>query len=123
MRISLRRRRGALLICAVLSAATAASATGAQVASRAGPFQACLEGRLEAWVNAQAALVVNEDPKASSIDDAAVAKWTGDALDGCRAKADSVDQQAAAGFVKRMSRWREHIYERVRDIQARARPD
>ena len=123
MRVASWRRHGALFVWAILSAAVPGSATGAQIWERAGPFHACIESRFERWISAQAELVVNEDPKAENIDDAAVAKWTAETLEACRAQAGGGDRQAEAHFVKHMSRWRERIDELVQKIHDRVRPD
>lgn len=123
MRILCGRRRGALLSVAVLSMAIAGSAHAASIWDRTGPFQACLDGRLEKWVNARAALVLNEDPRASDVDDAAVAKWTVETLDVCRTQAGGGDQDSQARFAKHMASWRNHIHELVQSIRERSRPD
>jgi hypothetical protein len=123
MRVASWRRNGALFVWASLSAAVSGSATGAQIWERAGPFHVCIEGRFETWIAAQAELVVNEDPRAGNTDDAAVAKWTAETLEACRAQTGAGDRQAEAHFVKHMSRWRERIDELVQKIHARVRPD
>ena len=123
MRVLSRRRRGVLLTCAVFLTAMAGSATGAQIWERAGPFQACLEGRFETWLNARVELIVNEEPKAGNIDDASVAKWAADTLTACRVQAGGGDEASEARFTKHMAQWRQHIYERVQSIRERIRPD
>ena len=123
MRFVCARRRGAIVAFSLLSVVMSGSATGAQISERAGAFQACLDARFHKWVNARAELVLNDDPKAGDIDDAVVAKWTADALDGCRAQAGGADRAAEDRFAKHMSHWREHIYELVRSVQDRSRPD
>lgn len=117
------RRRGFILAFTLLSALTSGSATGAQISERSGALQACLDARFQKWVMARAELVLNEDPKAGDIDDAAVAKWTAEALGGCRAQVGAKVQDVEDRFAKHMARWREHIYELVRSIQERVRPD
>jgi len=119
-RVSFGCLRGTLLGCA---AALAASANAASIAERAGPFQACLEGRFEKWVNGRSELVVNEDPKAGDVDDAAVARWALETVGSCRAQAGGGDQDAEARFTKRVAHWRQHIYDRVQNIRELARPD
>ena len=123
MRIIAWRQRSAMLVVSLLTVVTSGTATAAQIAERAGAFQACLDARFETWVNAQAELVVNEDPKASVIDDAGVAKWATDTLGSCRSQAGREDRKAEEQFAKHMARWRDHIYERVRAIQERTKPD
>jgi hypothetical protein len=109
---------------ALLAAVIAAShAHAASIWETAGPFQLCLEGRLEKWVNARAELVVNQDPKAGSIGDADVAQWSVETIDACRVQAGGGDQESEARFTKHMARWRDHIYDLVRSIQKRAGPD
>jgi hypothetical protein len=101
-------------------------ASGARAASmweRAGPFQACLEQRFEKWVQARAELVVNDDSEAGAIDDAAVAQWTAQNIDECRAQAGGGDEESASRFAKHMARWRAHIYDLVQSIRQRAGPD
>jgi hypothetical protein len=119
-RIKLGRRRGAVLGCA---AVLAASANAASIAERSAPFQACLEGRFETWVNGRAELVVNEDPKAGDIDDAAVAKWMLETVGACQAQAGGGDQDAQARFTRRVAQWRQHVYDRVQSIRELVRPD
>lgn len=114
--------RGAVLGCAAVLA-MAASANAASIAERPGPLQACLEGRFEAWVNSRAELVVNEDPKAGDVDDAAVAKWMVETVGTCRAQAGAGDQDAEARFTKRVAQWRQHVYDRVQSIRELVRPD
>ncbi len=123
MRVYFRRPRGAFLTCAALFVAMAVSASAASISERAGPFQACLDGRFEKWVDARAALVVNEDPKAGDIDDAAVAKWAVAVLEACRAQAGGGDQALEERFTKHVAHWRQHIYDRVQSIRERTRPD
>jgi len=123
MRILCGRRRGVLLCVAVLATAIAGSANAASIWDRTGPFQVCLEDRLKKWVNARAELVVNEDPTAGDVDDAAVAKWTVETLDACRSQAGAGDQDSEARFSKHMASWRNHIYALVQNIRERAPPD
>lgn len=122
-RVILGRLHGALLGCAAVLAAMAASANAASIAERAGPFQACLEGRFETWVNGRAELVVNEDPKAGDVDDAAVAKWMVETVGACQAQAGGGDQGVEARFTKRVAQWRQYIYDRAQSIRELARPD
>jgi hypothetical protein len=114
---------GTLLGCAVVLAVMAASANAASIAERAGPLQACLEGRFEKWVNSRSELVVNEDPKAGDIDDAAVARWALETVGACRAQAGGGDRDVEARFTKRVAQWRQHVYDRVQSIRELVRPD
>ena len=84
-----RRRRRVGLCVSVLGVVLQISGTrSAPIAwSKQGAFEACLEASLEKWLQAQAALVVNEDPAAGRLDDAVVAKWTVDILSLCRMQA------------------------------------
>ena len=122
-RIKLGCLRGALLGCAAIWAAMSVSAKAASISERAVPFQACLEGRFETWVNGRAELVVNEDPKAGDVDDAAVAAWTLATVGACRAQAGGGDKDAETRFTKRVAQWRQHIYDRAQSIRELARPD
>jgi hypothetical protein len=106
-----------LLLCA-LDGAGAAS-----IWERAGPFQACLEQSFDKWLQARAELVLNEDPRAGDVDDAAVAQWTARTVDACRAQAGGSDEESVARFAKHMAHWHTHIYDLVQSIQQRTRPD
>lgn len=121
-RMSAGRLNGAMLGWAAVLAVMA-SANASSIAERAVPFQACLEGRFETWVNGRAELVVNEDPKAGDVDDAAVAAWTLETMGACRAQAGGGDKDAEARFTKRVAQWRQHIYDRAQSIRELARPD
>jgi len=122
-RVCFGRLRGTLLGCAAVLAVMAASANAASISERAGPFQVCLESRFEAWVNSRSELVVNEDPKAGDIDDAAVARWTVETVGTCRAQAGGGDRDVEARFTKRVAQWRQHVYDRVQSIRELIRPD
>ena len=122
-RVSGRRPRGAAFLCAGLLAVIAASASASSVAERANPFQICLEGRYDKWVDGRAELVANQDAKAGDVDDAAVASWVMETLSVCRAQAGGGDQALEQGFTKRVAQWRQHIYDRVQRIHELARPD
>ena len=117
-----RPRRGILAALAIL-VVCAAHAHAASIWERAGPFQACLERRYEKWVQARAELVVNEDPQAGAIDDAAVAQWTAQTIDACRTQAGGGDDESEARFAKHVARWRGHIYDLAQSIRQRAGPD
>lgn len=114
--------RGVMLGWAAVLAVMA-SANASSIAERAVPLQACLEGRFETWVNGRAELVVNEDPKAGDVDDAAVAAWMLATVGSCRAQAGGGDQGVEARFTKRVAQWRQHIYDRAQNIRELARPD
>lgn len=101
----------------------AAPAHATSVAERAAPFRACLDSQFEKWVNARAALAVNEDPRAGDIDDAAVAIWAVEVLDACNRQAGGGDKDTEGLFTKRVAQWREHIYNRVQSIRELTRPD
>jgi hypothetical protein len=118
---SCRPRRGILGAVAIL-VLFAAHVHAASIWERAGPFQACLEGRYEKWVQARAELVANEDPQAGAIDDAAVAQWTAQTIDACREQAGG-GEESEARFAKHMARWRAHIYDLAQSIRQRAGPD
>lgn len=118
MRISSRRRSGASLAFAIFAGAAAAAANASPIWERAGAFQACLETRFKEWADSRAELVVNLDPAAGDIDDAAVAQWTVATLEACRAQAGG-DQESEARFAKHMARWRDHIDNVVQSIRQR----
>ena len=117
-----------LILCAcglgVLGAATfAASAAVADVSfNRNGPFEACLNGAYAGWLRHQAELLVNEDKRGRSLNDTAVAAWTGATLDDCRKKVgatpDSVDL-----FGRHMARWRDHLFDNAESIRRRGQSD
>jgi hypothetical protein len=118
-------RQGILLALLFGLAFVVSPARAASIWERAGPFQACLEGRFEKWVQARAELVLNEDTQAGNIDDAAVARWTTEAIGACRAQAGTGGGDAAseARFANHMAQWRVHIYDLVQSIRQRSRPD
>lgn len=86
-------------------------------------FQACLQAQTKQWIDARVELVLNEDPAAGDIDDAAVAGWTLQALKTCAAKAGGGDPASEQLFVRYMARWREHIDAAAAEIRRRLRPD
>jgi hypothetical protein len=89
-----------------------------------GVLQACLDTQAKAWLDNRIELVVNDDPAAGEIDDAAVAAWAADALKGCAAKAGgSADAASEQQFMRYMAHWREHIYAGADEIKRRGRPD
>ncbi len=119
-------RRGAIAIGATLWAALAGVQTvpaGTIVWERAGAFQTCLEKRMDAWINARAELVANDDPAAANIDDVGVALWTVQALQGCAAQVGRGDQTSEKRFSQHMAHWREHIYSVAQGIRQKGRAD
>ena len=58
------RCHGATAACIFVLAA-ACQAQAASIWVSASPFQACLEGQFDKWVQARAELVLNEDPQAA----------------------------------------------------------
>src|SRR3990172_127949 len=120
---SWRRWGGIVAASAILLLCALDGAGPASIWERAGPFQACLEQSFDKWLLARAELVLNEDPQAGDIDDVAVARWTVQTVDACRARAGGGDEESVARFAKHVARWREHIYDLVQSIQQRTRPD
>ena len=115
----------ALWIAAAMSVATVAGVSLAEAASitwgdRPGAFERCLEARVETWVNARAALVVNEDPSASEVDDLDVALWAVTALQGCEQQAGHGNQTSEGSFSRHMAHWREHIHSVAQSVRRRA---
>jgi hypothetical protein len=83
----LTRRSRSLLAGILLAIASLVSGAYANIGFvRNGPFELCLIGAYADWVQKQAELLVNEDPRAKSLDDAAVVAWTGATLENCRKK-------------------------------------
>lgn len=90
---------------------------------RQGTFEACLETSLNEWLQRQAELVINEDPAAGRVDDAAVASWTADTLALCRARAGNADAGSENRFTSHMVRWRNHIYDLASSIRQKGMSD
>jgi len=65
---------------------------------------------------------VTADPRAKSLDDAAVAAWTAATLDNCRKKAE-VDPGSAERFGRYMGRWRDHVFDVADGIRRRSQSD
>ena len=117
---------GVLLWCTVsifAGASAPAQAAGIGWEKRGGAFQACLDGKAQAWIGAKVELVVNEDPEMGAIDDAAVAEWATQALRNCAEKTKGADPASEQQFMKYMAYWRDHIYAAANEIRSRARPD
>jgi hypothetical protein len=122
------RRRQALAASAgVLLWAAVAGTVSAQAAGigweKPGAFQACLDGKAKAWIDAKVELVVNDDPDMGAIDDTAVAEWATHALKECAAKARGGDPASELQFMKYMAHWRDHIYKAADEMRRRNRPD
>jgi hypothetical protein len=89
-----------------------------------GAFQTCLDAQAKAWLDAKVELVVNDDPNAGAINDAAVATWAVGALKECATKAGATpDPASEQQFVKYMAHWHEHIFKAADEIRRRGRPD
>lgn len=116
------RCHGVVAACMFVLAA-AYPARAASIWLSATPFQACLEGQFDKWLQARAELVLNDDPQAGAIDDRAVAAWAAGTIQSCSAQAGGSDGETEARFTKHMARWREHIYDLVQRIRLRAGPD
>lgn len=115
-----RCRSGTLLVLSVVLLAVAGPVIASPIWERAGPFQACLEAQFKEWVDRRAELVVNDDPAASQVDDAAVAKWTVATLEACRSRVGGGDADSESRFAKHMASWREHIYNLAQSILRRS---
>ena len=115
----------------IVSAALAAAIAGASIAARAanltwdnsGQFEACLESQMSAWVNAKAALIINEDPAVADLDDMDVALWAVAALQGCEAQAGHGNQTSEGRFSRHMAHWREHIHEVAEAVRSKTGAD
>jgi hypothetical protein len=120
----LTRRAGGLMAGGLLGAATiVASGACADIGFvRSGPFEVCLNGAYDAWLRDQAELLVNEDPRGRSLDDASVVAWTAATLDGCRKRGEanpgSVDR-----FGRHMAQWRDHVFDHAASIRQRGLSD
>jgi hypothetical protein len=115
--------RSGMLVGVLLSAAIATCGASADIGfARKGPFEGCLESAYDNWVKTQAEHMVNGDPRAQSVNDAAVAAWTVAVLNDCRkkgtAEAGSVDH-----FGRYMSRWREHVFDLASSIRKQGQSD
>jgi hypothetical protein len=90
---------------------------------RGGPFETCLQARMDQWIGTQAERIVNEDPAAAELDDTDVALWAASAIEGCEAQAGRGDRSSEARFARHMAHWREHIDEVAQGIRQRGRAD
>jgi hypothetical protein len=119
------RRALSLAVVALLSTAAGASiAKAAGIAwERVGVFERCLDDSMDAWVNAKASLIINEDPAASDLDDIDVALWAVTALQGCEQQAGHGNQTSERRFSRHMAHWREHIHKVAEAVRARTGAD
>jgi hypothetical protein len=107
-----------------IAAAGPAPAQAAGISwERPGAFQACLDGKANAWIDAKVELVVNEAPEMGAIDDNAVAQWATQAIKECGDKTAAGDPASELQFMKYMAHWRDHIYAAATEIRRRSRPD
>jgi len=90
---------------------------------KGGPFENCLQTRMDQWISTQAERVANEDPAAGDLDDTGVALWAASAIEGCEAQAGRGDRTSEARFARHMAHWREHIDAIAQDIRQRGRAD
>ena len=124
MIVRLTRRFRGMVVGWVMGIATiGVTAAGADVGFiRNGPFEVCLNGAYAAWLQHQAELLVNEDKRVRSMNDASAAAWTASTTDDCRKKGEasaiSVDQ-----FGRYMARWRDHVFDHAENIRRRGQSD
>jgi hypothetical protein len=116
--------------CIFLVSAIVFAAAGLQAANaaninweRRGAFEACLDDRMNDWVNAKATLVINEDPAAGDIDDMDVAIWSVDALQGCERQTGQANLMSEGKFSLHMAHWRDHIHSVARLVRQRIQAD
>ncbi|HEY7550042.1 MAG TPA: hypothetical protein VH913_11055 [Hyphomicrobiaceae bacterium] len=117
-----RAASAAVLLWAAVAGTAPARAAGIGW-EKPGAFQACLDGKAKAWIDAKVELVVNDDPDMGAIDDTAVAEWATRALKECTAKAPGGDPASELQFMKYMAHWRDHIYTAADEMRRRNRPD
>jgi hypothetical protein len=107
--------------------ATMAGASLVQAAGiswdKPGAFEHCLDDRMNAWINARAALIVNEDPTAGDVDDIDVALWAATVLQGCEQQAGHGNQTSETRFSRHMAHWREHIHNVAQAVRSRTGAD
>jgi hypothetical protein len=113
------------IVAAWIAAAVPAPAvaTGVGWEKPGGAFQACLDGKANAWIGAKVELVVNDDPDVGAIDDNAVAAWAIQAIKECGDKASEADPASELQFMMHMAHWRDHIDAAAGEIRRRSRPD
>jgi len=112
---------GAMICLAIPGAMRAHSASLAW--ELRGPFETCLQSRMEQWINAQAERLANEDPAAGDLDDPNVALWAAGAIETCEGQAGRGSANSEVRFVRHMAHWREHIDAVAQDIRQRGRAD
>ena len=115
--------RRALLPALLVGAVWPTSGEAAISWANRSAFEACLESRLNAWLQAQAELVVNEDPASRRLDDATVATWTIETLSACRSQVGSAREESEDRFMRHMARWRQHIYDVASGIRQKGASD
>jgi hypothetical protein len=117
--------RGVLLTSVIVLAAAGTQAANAANIDweRRGAFEACLDDRRNDWVNAKAALVINEDPAAGDIDDMDVAMWAVDALQGCEKQTGQTNLMSEGKFSLHMAHWRDHIHTVAQTVRRRVGAD
>ena len=118
------RRARDMLAGGVLGAVTiVATAAGADIGFiRKGPFEVCLNGAYAAWLQNQAELLVNEDPRARGLNDATAAAWTAATLDDCRKKGEA-NSGSVDRFGRHMARWQDHVFDHAESIRRRGQSD
>src|SRR5262245_20272621 len=96
------------LAALALLAATSGLAQAADIGwEKHGAFQACLDAKAKAWLQAKVELVVNDDPNMGALDDKTVAGWAAGALQDCAAKAPGADAASERQFMRYMASWRD----------------
>ena len=110
------------LVCVAISGSVRAHAATLTWELR-GPFETCLQSRMEQWINTQAERLANEDPAAGDLDDTDVALWATGAIESCEGQAGRANANSEVRFVRHMAHWREHIDAVAQDIRQRGRAD
>ncbi len=111
-----------MLLCVAAAGSSALRAAGIEWNTH-GALEACLDAHVRIWIEARAALVLNDDPTASDIDDLAVAAWTVQTISTCQAKAGRGNAASEQLFARYMAHWRQHIDVAVREARRRSPPD
>ena len=118
-----RRARGMVAGGALGVATIVATAAGADIGFiRNGPFEVCLNGAYATWLRHQAELLVNDDKRARSLNDATAAVWTSAAVDDCRKKGEA-NPGSVEHFGRYMARWRDHVFDHAESIRRRGQSD